>query len=237
MLGGRSLIRAAELRAITTEHSNFVTAVNTFRTRFNAVPGDFRQATNFWGESSANCTSWTGALSTNGSTCNGNGSGSLANASSGDNAAGVKIAVRENVLFWQHLTNAGLIEGSYNATWAAAAGTSFPTSKFTGGAWHATNIAGANGDFFANFTNTDYFLFTASSDATAEGVAILSPEDAWNIDRKMDDGMPGRGSVQTHTGAQLATCTGASGTTSSSDTSTDYRLSNASNACTLLIRF
>lgn len=49
VLGGRALIRAAELRAITQEKEAFVTAVNTFRAKYNALPGDMRNATQFWG--------------------------------------------------------------------------------------------------------------------------------------------------------------------------------------------
>lgn len=237
VLGGQSLIKAAELRAVTTEHSNFVTAVNTFRTRFNAVPGDFRMATSFWDEA-ADCDGWSGALSTNGSTCNGDGGGTLENGVANDTT---KVGDRENVQFWQHLSNAGLIEGSYNATWTAVAGQSFPNSKFTGGAWQATSTEeGTAADFFSNFSNTDYYLFTASTDAAAEGVAILLPEDAWNIDRKMDDGMPARGSVQTHSGGQLEDCTidpNDSTVTTSGDTHGEYRLNFTSQACTLLIRF
>ena len=45
VLSGQSLIRAAELRAVSTEHSKFVTAMNSFRDKYFAAPGDMKPPT------------------------------------------------------------------------------------------------------------------------------------------------------------------------------------------------
>lgn len=62
ILAGQSLIRAAELRSVSTEQSRWVTAANSFRDKYFALPGDFRDATKFWNlqVSGSGCTSSSG---------------------------------------------------------------------------------------------------------------------------------------------------------------------------------
>ena len=49
VLTGQSLIRAAELRSVSTEYSRYVASVHTFRDKYFALPGDMTNATQFWG--------------------------------------------------------------------------------------------------------------------------------------------------------------------------------------------
>lgn len=44
ILAGQSLIRAAELRSVTTEYGRWVTAMHSFRDKYMAIPGDMRDA-------------------------------------------------------------------------------------------------------------------------------------------------------------------------------------------------
>ena len=53
ILAGQSLIRAAELRAVTTEYQRYVAAVQTFRDKYMALPGDMPNAIAFWGAAHA----------------------------------------------------------------------------------------------------------------------------------------------------------------------------------------
>src|SRR3569833_319215 len=46
---GQSLIRAAELRSVTTQYQRFLTAVQTFRDKYFALPGDMTNAHSYWG--------------------------------------------------------------------------------------------------------------------------------------------------------------------------------------------
>jgi prepilin-type N-terminal cleavage/methylation domain-containing protein len=105
VLTGQNLIRAAELRSITTEFQNYQASVMTFRNKYMALPGDMVNATSFWASAGG-----TGAdaicfavESTGAETCNGNGDGSI----------GELGAPSERYRFWQHLANAGLVQGSY----------------------------------------------------------------------------------------------------------------------------
>ncbi len=108
ILTGQSLIRASELRSITTDMNRYVTATQTFRDKYFAVPGDMRNATAFWGVAAGTGSDATCAntVSTSAATCNGNGDGVIQT---------FNVAFDEIFLAPKHLANAGLIEGSYVA--------------------------------------------------------------------------------------------------------------------------
>jgi prepilin-type N-terminal cleavage/methylation domain-containing protein len=128
VITGQNLIRAAELRSITTEFAAYQTAVMTFKDKYMALPGDMTNATDFWG-AMTNC----GVASPSGTgtqTCNGNGNGRI----EGPSAAG---RTGEMFTFWQQLANANLIPGQYTGIAGAAAahqtlvGVNAPSSKLS----------------------------------------------------------------------------------------------------------
>ena len=106
ILSGQSLIRAAELRSFTTEYSKYVAAVNSFKDKYFQLPGDMPNATSFWGAAHATPATCLTTVGTGSQTCNGDGNGSISNAAAASQYG-------EEYTFWQHLANAGLIEGSY----------------------------------------------------------------------------------------------------------------------------
>lgn len=48
ILVGQSLIRASEIRSLSTAYSEFATAVNTFRDKYMATPGELLTYKSFW---------------------------------------------------------------------------------------------------------------------------------------------------------------------------------------------
>jgi prepilin-type N-terminal cleavage/methylation domain-containing protein len=139
ILTGQSLIRASELRAVTTEYQRYIAAAHTFRDKYFAIPGDFNNATRFWGKDNTNCSGDTGAAATPG-TCNGNGDGNITD------AAGAGLT-GERFQFWKQLALAGLIEGTYSGL-AGSGGTNHgvinsnsPPSKYSSGGWTAVYVA------------------------------------------------------------------------------------------------
>lgn len=195
ILAGQSLIRAAELRAISTEYSNYQTAVGTFRDKYFALPGDMTNAQSFW-TAAATCPGDSSTPSTTPATCNGNGNGTLQ-----QNLAGTNELFR----FWQHLANAGLINGTYTGvsdfTTAGSAytnpGLNVPRSKINNSGWTALSIGTIDS------TSTTYFdgeygnalTFGTVYPGGATRAPALKPEEAWNIDTKLDDGLPALGKV------------------------------------------
>lgn len=102
ILTGQSLIRASELRSVATDLQRYQAAVHTFRDKYFALPGDMPNATRFWGVQHATPATCITTASTTALTCNGDGNGQVAD------------TTYEAFRFWQHLANAGLIEGSYS---------------------------------------------------------------------------------------------------------------------------
>ena len=66
---------------------------------------------------------------------------------------------------------------------------------------------------------------------------MLKPEEAWNIDTKLDDGLPGKGNVLSVYPGTYTNAAGSTGcvTTSSADTAA-YTLTNSSLVCSLVIK-
>jgi len=208
ILAGQSLIRAAELRAVSTEYNRWITAVHAFRDKYMGLPGDMANATKFWGALDGNdgygadCRGENTATGT----CNGNGDGRI---------IGYDVTINtsqtfETYLFWNHLSRAGLIEGSYsgstasgsatacmNASYGSVPGCNVATSKLgTQGMWqilHNGILTGDNNLFDGSYGNS-LFLTVGPGWQNPIG-GLLKIEELWNIDTKMDDGKPGTGKL------------------------------------------
>ena len=170
VLTGQSLIRAAELRSITTDYTKFQTAIYAFKDKYFYLPGALPNASAFW----------TGGLNGNGANEFGDFSGN-----------GVKA--------WQHLSLAGIIEGKFPGTQANGAGgacpggTECPRSKMANRAFFTLTDS-------LSLTAPPYGLVRPNGILFYDGGGIdggsgLKGEDAWNIDTKMDDGKPGSGKL------------------------------------------
>ena len=225
---GQSLIRNAELRAITTEYSKFIAAVRTFQDMYFALPGDMRNAEAFWGTmSSGTCPDATGGTGTQ--TCNGNGDRVIDGASAASKSG-------ERHTFWQHLANAELIEGSYTGIAGSGhrndvdPGINSPASKFSGGGWSVVhnNSSGYVDQYDSDAANRLFFGVEKGIYGTY--AQILTPKEAWNVDTKIDDGRPGRGKVRV---IWWDECTDAS---DSADFDADYDFTVTDIACALEFR-
>lgn len=219
ILAGQSLIRASELRSVSTEHDRYSSAMYAFRDKYFQLPGDFQKATDFWTAADAdytNCLNMS-TVPAGTATCNGNGDGGIGVNSGAGNAT----RYFETHRFWQHLANAGLIEGTYAGIGGSSgsyhaftytARYNAPAAKIgTGGVWTMANWP----------THGNSFGLGAQSGTYGMG-ALIKPEESWNVDTKMDDGLPAQGRVRDFSAA----CT----------TSSAYSLTVTTNSCSLLFR-
>lgn len=237
ILAGQSLIRASELRSITAEYNRITTAAYAFRDRYLALPGDLLNATSYWGiaaGTTGNDTTCRDTASTTTATCNGNADGLINSHTS----------ARESFRFWQHLANAGLIEGQYTGRHDSSDGlkalvnVNSPGSKISASAvwfpyYYGTVAAGVGNAFQGEYGNA---LELAGQGASNPIGAILKPEELWNIDTKIDDGKPGAGKLYMRTNAGLSTCTTVSTDTAAAAAAADYRLSTTTVACSMIFR-
>jgi prepilin-type N-terminal cleavage/methylation domain-containing protein len=210
VLSGQSLIRAAELRSNIADMSRHQAAFQSFRDKYFALPGDMANATQFWGTDTVSACSTTpvaGDRVGKTATCDGNGNGQIQQAAP---------ASPEMFRVWQHLANAGLIEGSYTGvagTFSAQdhdpginapalkGGNSFGVSVYYLGslpAGYATAYL-----FEGDYGNAFGYGYCNGYDCVSPGI---KPEDAWNIDTKLDDGKPGTGKIITRVSCAVAGC-------------------------------
>jgi prepilin-type N-terminal cleavage/methylation domain-containing protein len=189
ILAGKSLIRASELRLVTTEQQRYYTALQSFKTKYMALPGDMNNAVQFWGQGATFATCWSTA-STDKTTCNGDGDGLVE-----EMILTAFTRTIESSRAWQHLANAELIEGKYD-------GMGFGGSRIKGNVWIMSYLdVDLMGMGSTNFFELKYGnpLYTAGT--------ILTPEEAWSIDNKLDDGKPAVGKVLVKGMSSVAECT------------------------------
>ena len=233
IMGGRALIRGSEMRSISTDVSKYNAAIITFKDKYFGLPGDITNATTIWGAAHAtplNCATTQG---TGTQTCNGDGDGIIASTTSvGDPVD------NEHFRAWQHLFNAELIEGKYTGV-ASSGGTidttpgvNVPASKMSGGGFSLvfTGLVAAS----ANEYDGDYghtLIFGRDNGTIGTQGTILSTEEAWSLDKKIDDGRPAHGVVRSFKtgGAYAPTCA-----SSTDPAAAKYNFSDEDISCSLV---
>ncbi len=234
ILAGQSLIRASELRAVSSEHQRYQTAINSFRDKYFGNPGDFRDATRFWGRQvgAAHCVTNSSAAVNAAGGCDGTGDGRLDSPPAASQAG-------EFPQFWRHLALAGLIEGTYSGLAGAGGvtdcviGTDCPRSKLSNAGWAVQYVANFAGDASAyTFDYQNFFYYGAAISGNVPANPALKAEEAWNLDTKMDDGRPAQGKIMARYWNN-ACATG--GATFADLANSTYNLSNSAVSCALML--
>lgn len=233
ILGGQSLIKAAELRSVTTEMQDLNRSLYSFRDKYFTLPGDMKNAVKFWGAAAGGLADGTDAScvalgyaspSTGTETCNGDGNGEIA-------------AGPEMMRIWQHLANAGLINGTYTGVSYTSssnrnhkAGVNCPKSKYAGNAGYSMYFLSSAPSYNFPGQYGHVFLFGRDETGYATIGGIMPPEDAWNIDTKMDDGKPGTGKIRPR---NIEAQGHPNCSTSSDPAVSEYNLDDTTSACGL----
>lgn len=153
-------------------------------------------------------------------------------------------AAGSNEIFraWQHLANAGLIEGNYTGVKRASAtderetdvGVNIPRAKISQVGFTPRYFGNMNADpnWYDGFYGNVLIVGKANPPSENWG-AFLSPEELWNIDTKMDDGRPAFGTVRpTNTSwAPTANCT-----TSNTESVAEYDFSETGQECSFTVQ-
>lgn len=173
VLKGQELIVSSRLKSTIGQIDAVRSAVNTFRDKYNALPGDYPDAQRRIG--SPNGITWVGCDGIAG--CDGSG------VIDGDGVSG------ETLFFWQHLAAANLVAG-IDPAGAAVLGDSLPRAPIGGGLTVRNETV---------VKKTAHWLRLGS--AAADPTGVIDSEQAEQIDTKVDDGRPGTGNVRTTTTA------------------------------------
>lgn len=213
VLVGRDLISAAATRAQITQIEKYQQAVNTFRGKYNYLPGDIPEphATQFGFSAVAP----RGALSGSG---DGNGViEGLYNLGWCGSSCAWKSTGGETATFWVDLTVARLIDGSFSTARETSypnggvaltgLGAYFPVAKIGNGnfvyIWSggfryglpwSTYDAGGDGKNYFGIT-TISSIGTGGNSSGFYSTVGMTVKDAYNIDKKIDDGLPQTGNT------------------------------------------
>ena len=200
VLVGRDLIAAAATRAQISQIERYQQAVNTFRGKYNYLPGDMPSTTaTSFGFSRGSSTGCDYPVNN----C-GNNDGLIGNFLSGDNSQ-----TGEAHLFWLDLKQANLIADSSitMAVFGAVetnVGNWLPPAKLAAGMYVYVWYGGVLVDYLQDATldgdAKNYLSVSGVSGFTGYmgnySQSTVRVSDAYNIDKKEDDGKPQSGSVK-----------------------------------------
>ncbi len=234
VLAGQSLIRAAELRSVITEAEQHQNSVRAFRDKYNALPGDMPDATNYWGSAGgtgANNTCFLAQTASSQAVCNGNDDRFIMGSS--------LDLYAERFSAWKHLSNAGIVQGNYSGrstgaigTYTQTVGTNVPAARIQNGFWDIASIP--SGDDIVHYSASTVFPAHAIGIyGNTANCGVMTPDQAWNIDTKLDDGSPVYGNIVTI--VRSAVCGG--NCTTSNSASAAYDIQSSGKNCMLDFTF
>ncbi len=184
---GQRVLRQSQLQAVLSDYAKYSSAVNQFRQQYNGFPGDLLDAQDFWGTSGI---------------VNGSGNGQIS-------------GTVEPYQAWLQLVDAKYIEGSYSGVavddgsashnMLASPGVNVPRARLANSGWSFGYKPTTSSDNQRYDQGLDNFLaFGAATTATSATNAtdgyvtigpVLTPEEAMQLDKKIDDGLPTTGRV------------------------------------------
>ena len=154
VMGGQALLRQAKVRTLISDYNKYNTAVNAFKLEYSELPGDLSNASSY-------------GIGTDG---NGN--------------RQIHSTNTENLDFWQHLSQSGIIAGAYTGSAPPlVAGVNVPVSSYGGNVvvhvGHLSTAGGsclaiAGGTLFGTVHNAHIFAF-GGIDPGRRGSDIIEP--------------------------------------------------------------
>ena len=187
--GGIKLQRNSQLRSVANDISKFQIMIESFEEKYQDLPGDMSDAHAYWGEGGS---SVCGAAAS----CNGNSDGNVdLGSTSGDS---------EVYRLWQHLYLAGFVDSSYTGTGGgggvqADVGINVPSSKIPSGGYTVMyNVSTAD----ATYPSGNKIVVGSVISGSWTNGALLTPTEAYSIDKKTDDSEPDSGKIMGRFGYQ-----------------------------------
>lgn len=197
VLVGQDLIRQAETTALIGQIQEYDTAMHTFKTKYGALPGDLPNATSVLPATS-------GVTLTSG-----DGNGFLSD-TPGEGGTGTAFnspttTASEIVQVWAHLSTTGMIEGLFTGVTGTV---TFPVQGSSSANFPSLKTGRGGIVAFGNASDAfNYYWLglNAAASATLSTAANLRPDEAYGIDKKLDDGLPTSGNVMGSGNAAPAT--------------------------------
>lgn len=213
VLVGQDLIKAAQVRAVVSQVQQLDAAINTFRAKYDGLPGDFTRAVAF-----------------NLGGANGDGDGKISDSDGGD-VTTFEAEVQE---FWHQLSDANLVAGSYDGG-GTTLGEDYPENKLKKGGIVVFSNAASSLNFYGLGIGTNGVTYTTGfTPAEAFGIDAKlddgSPATGIVFVRSAVAGTLGTPTTPTAGAAGSANCI------NSALTPTEFNVSTEANLCPLDVR-
>jgi len=210
---GNVLIRNAEIQNINGEMEGHLTAIKTFQDKYQALPGDYSNASNIF----------SGAF-------NGNGNGIVAGSEEFYGWHQLSLAKLIEGKFYPPGSSEGWLSMMIPYP---IPGYNIPTSQIATAGWGYVYAASNSVDllYVSGDTPPGHVLwfggygFNAGDDHKL--MPVLTPEEADQIDLKFDDGLPGTGKIVSQVNNNGAECYASTSA---------YRLSTTDKVCALIFK-
>ena len=224
ILTGQDLIKAAQIRAQVTQFGGINTAIRTFKLKYNAIPGDML---------SSSAVSFGLSSPSSGFANGGNGDGMI---NSNDYSFPINWLYEEPVLVFLQLSQAGLIEGAYSLPfghYSYQSGEQFLMSKMGNTGLLLYSKSDGNLAYFWGLNNsvTDNSCPFINCVSTA---GVITPQVAYFLDVKMDDGLPTTGHIRSATASNAPIYDTSDGICSTASTN-KYNIQDTSISCRLIV--
>lgn len=173
VISGNKLIEKSKLTKLIREVDQYTSSIQTFRTEYQAMPGDFRHAEDFWGTYHVS-TNPTGAI-------NGDGDGFIDTAT---------YSFRDEPLkLWHHLELAELTQEKFERDIIDTNAGNLVIGE------DIPRINGFDGVGLV-YVSGDYLMIGKERASDNPTISALTTTQAWEIDRKIDDSIQNAGNVQ-----------------------------------------
>lgn len=180
IMGGTKLLAQSRLQGVLAQASSYAMSIDQFRQQYGELPGDFSQANRVWSQAT-----------------NGNGDNIWGTASAGG-------GVGENYQIWRQLVLAGYLAGNYSGVAGAnnanhvVPGVNAPAGSVRNSVfWHHSwgPVSGHSSFYDGDYNNA--MVFGGSVDLNWPSAGVITGRDAYDIDKKADDSLPGQGAIRT----------------------------------------
>jgi hypothetical protein len=220
---GRELLREAELRSVMSDSEKIQSAIYSFQKKYDYLPGDFPRAESYWGQDNASCPVVATNVIPKVATCNGDGNGKINTPAGGHVCAGVTALSYEQEPYrlWQHLSDAGMFPGFYTGVQGSGTsgvlygmvGINIPqSSKLDKVGFQLMNFDGVSTTIgwltsvrFSNvlFIGREDNVGPSGTPCLEPTQPFVSPAEAYDLDKKIDDGLPGSGNLRVYSDNSL----------------------------------
>lgn len=196
VIGGQTLLENVKLQNMVQQAQELEEAFTMFQDKYEALPGDMSNATDYWGAFSGSCNA-VNTPATGEATCNGD----------GDRKIESSAVTRENYRAWHHLSNAGFVNEFYNGSpgpsgsaLSSVPGENIPKTPFgdtSGFDVGHMSIGGvfASQTYFDGTENVHIFFIGRSENNSFTNNNFFTALQAFRFDEKIDDGKAGKGFV------------------------------------------